>query len=111
MLIDEELCFHEDIFYFDPLKLSHLVVSFIFFLGFPSKQPNLLLQIFEFLLNDGDMVGQLLDALIQMFDGFDKLPQIVLLGTLPCIQLAILLLKTLCLIPCNPKLVHVHHSS
>jgi hypothetical protein len=44
MLIDEELYFHEGVFDFDPLKFNHLVVCVIFFLGFPSKQPNLLLQ-------------------------------------------------------------------
>jgi hypothetical protein len=57
MLINEEFCFHERVFYFDPLKLNHLVVCAIFILGFLGNQPSLLLQIFKLLLNDANMAS------------------------------------------------------
>lgn len=109
LLIDEKLCLHEVIFSSNPLKLSHLVVNEICFFNFLGKQSNLLLHIFQLLLNDRGMAGQLMDILFQKLNGFGKLPQVIPLGVQLRLQLAILLLQAPCLIPCNHELTHIHH--
>ncbi len=75
LLIDEKICLHEHVFCYDHLQLSHSVEEIICFFNFLCEQLDLHLQVFELFLNDGNMVGQLLDTKFQTFDGFSDFPK------------------------------------
>jgi hypothetical protein len=54
-LVNEELYYHEGVFDFNPFQFGHLVEGIIYFFSLLGKQLNLLLNIFQLVLNDGSM--------------------------------------------------------
>jgi len=62
MLINEKLYFYECISDSNPFQLDHLVEDVICFFGLLGKQSNLLLQMLQLFLSDGNMAQQLFDT-------------------------------------------------